>query len=199
MRTLSGPRLLGHLQSYRGISLLECLVVLCLVGILMTLATPGVQTLLDTTRTDTERRTLMALVQASRHAAANLNQPVVLCPEHADELDRCGKRNQWHGGAIAFTDANRNRQLDGNDVRVARIDQFQSRITFRAFRNRSYLGFMPTGLTDWQNGHFVLCPTDGDIRYARQLVLNYAGRAYFSKDEDGDGVDEDVRGKPLSC
>ena len=46
---------------------------------------------------------------------------------------------------------------------------------------------------------FCICPHEGQPGLARQLVLNVTGRTYPSRDSNGDGVHEDVRGRPLRC
>ena len=55
------------------------------------------------------------------------------------------------------------------------------------------------GYTHFQNGNFVYCPADGDLRYARQLVINVQGRARTSQDVDHDGFVEDRLGRHLTC
>jgi type IV fimbrial biogenesis protein FimT len=74
-----------------------------------------------------------------------------------------------------------------------------STVFWRSFRNRPYLVFQPTGLTDWQNGHFLFCPASGNARDARQVVLNPQGRLRQMTDRDGDGIVEDTSGRPVRC
>ena len=103
-------------------------------------------------------------------------------------------------GTVAFVDYNNNKQIDEQDKLLGSIAQLTNRVTWRSFRNRSYLKFVATGHTDWQNGHFKFCPEGTqDHALSRQLVLNAAGRLYFSRDEDGDGLHEDVQGNDLTC
>ena len=55
------------------------------------------------------------------------------------------------------------------------------------------------GFTNYQNGNFTYCPPDGDLRFARQLVINVQGRVRMGHDTDGDGIVEDRRGKDVRC
>mgnify|MGYP006160318647 CR=1 FL=1 len=121
---------------------------------------------------------------------------MILCP---GTKEACLARNQWHQGAIAFIDQNNNYQPDVDEVLIAVQNKLRNRVFWRSFRSRSYLRFKPSGFTVWQNGHFLLCPSNQDPSLARQMVLNAAGRLYFSKDENSDGIHEDVRGRPLAC
>ena len=57
----------------------------------------------------------------------------------------------------------------------------------------------PMGFTRDQNGNFTWCPGNGDVRLARQLIVNAAGRLREALDSDGDGVREGANGRPIGC
>lgn len=176
------------------------LIVLVVLGFLVSMAGPSFQPLVKKYQQGSVVNQFQAQLNLARHTAITKGVPVTVCPRHVSESERCGKRNMWHQGTFMFEDINRNRKLDGEDATVLSSPALKrTRIAWRAFRNRSYLQFNPSGITDWQNGHFLFCPVDADPVLNRQLVLNYAGRIYISKDADGDGIHEDVRGKPLEC
>lgn len=182
----------------RGFSLLELLVALSVAAALMFMALPAFNIFSARAHTESSRVVLARLVYTARHAAITRNRPVVLCP--GDE-NGCGARDTWHRGTVAFVDEDLDLIRDPSESRVAQVPALErSTVVWRAFRNRGYLKFMPSGYTDWQNGHFLICPEhETDTGLARQLVLNSAGRLYYSVDKDGDGVHEDVRGRPLQC
>ncbi len=180
-----------------GISLIEMLVVLGIVVILTRYAVFDAGNWIKRHEADAAMFEMRSAINAARHAAITLNQRVIVCPA-AGEL--CGPRDSWARGTLIFADPNRNRQRDDAEPLVAALPGFDhGSLIWRSFRNRSYLVFTPRGLTDWQNGHFRYCPGDGDLRWARQLVLNAAGRMYGSRDSDEDGIHEDARGEPLAC
>lgn len=137
-----------------------------------------------------------AAVHLARQTAIVMNMPVTFCPRGSEG---CGARDTWHEGAMVFVDFNQNRRIDENDHLVKTIPHLMPgiRVYWRSFRNRSYLRFTSSGLTDWQNGNFLICQRAA--QHARQLILNSAGRMYFSRDIDGDGVHEDARGRAISC
>ena len=180
----------------RGLTLIELLMTLAILALLLTMAIPSVVPWIERTHADADRHTFATIIQTSRSAAIQFGQAVTLCP---GSRRGCGTRNSWHLGTVAFTDRNGNRRRDEDDVLLASVADLSSRVIWRSFRNRSYLRFTPRGFTDWQNGHFLFCPQDGDPQQARQLVLNATGRLYFSQDEDRDGIHEDRRGRPLVC
>ncbi len=74
-----------------------------------------------------------------------------------------------------------------------------STLKWRAFRNRQYLQMTPSGFTNYQNGNFVYCSQDQDLRFARQIVLNMQGRVKKSYDRNNDGLVEDRYGRHLRC
>lgn len=182
----------------QGWSLIELVAALAISATLLGAAWFSTSLWIARVEREADRDQLATLINLSRAAAVNLNHPVILCP--GDLTSGCGARNTWHLGTIAFADANQDRSLDAGDITLASIPQLTSRIEWRSFRNRSYLKFRASGVTDWQNGHFKFCPLQpipgsGGL----QLVLNAAGRLYFSRDDDADGIHEDVQGRPLIC
>ena len=74
-----------------------------------------------------------------------------------------------------------------------------AQLSWRAFRNRSYLQFFARGYTAWQNGTFQYCPASQEARFSRAVIINVQGRVALSRDNDGDGIAEYANGDPLSC
>jgi type IV fimbrial biogenesis protein FimT len=183
---------------HRGLSIIELLVALAVTAVLAGYALFWSSDWVSEKDADARVRSFATAINLARQTAIMGNVPVTLCP--IDDSG-CGRRNAWHSGGIIFVDFNRNRRIDGNDYEVKRLPRLKpgTRVYWRSFRNRSYLRFTARGLTDWQNGHFLFCPDDGNAAHARMLVLNAAGRMYFSIDRDGDGVHEDARGRAIAC
>jgi Tfp pilus assembly protein FimT len=94
----------------------------------------------------------------------------------------------WNDDFMVFTDQNRNNQLDETDriVKHWQRNQRTTRIRWRGF-GPGYLRFRSSGAAA-ENGAFTVCPASGDVRLARQLVINRVGRAYISRDRNGDGI-----------
>ncbi len=171
---------------------------LAVAALLAGTALPAFVDLAADLRATTRMNAMLGAVQAMRHLAISRNAPVTLCPGQGP---RCLGANQWHQGATVFVDQNRNRRIDDSEFVALRLPPMNEgeRISWRSFRNRSYLLIRSSGLTDWQSGHFQYCPADGDPRFARQIILNAQGRARHAVDSDQDGVREDARGRPLTC
>ena len=127
----------------RGFTLVEALVVLAISAILVVTALPDMRALYQRYQIEAERAQFATLINAARHAAANLNQTVTLCP---GSNHICHGRNQWHHGAFIFTDLDRDRQKDPNEPVLGAVSDMTSRVRWRAFRNRTVLQFTSDGL-----------------------------------------------------
>jgi type IV fimbrial biogenesis protein FimT len=187
------------MQKSSGFTLPEILVALAVVGVMTGFALPAFQGVVERNRATAALNQLLGALQSARHAAVSLRTAVTVCP--ARDTVACGARDTWHDGTLIFADHNADGRRDSNEPVVRWLRGFDTgaRIYWRSFRNRSYLQIRPTGLTDWQNGNLLYCPANGDVRYAREVILNAQARARVAADRDLDGVAEDANGQPLRC
>jgi type IV fimbrial biogenesis protein FimT len=180
-----------------GRSLAELLVVLAIIGIMAGAAMPSMLPLIERARAAKAINTLMGAVQFTRQSAVMFGAPVTLCAS-SDGVS-CGRN--WQEGAIAFIDLGRAGRVDREDRVLRRFGPFAKGVSirWRSFGNRPYLQITPRGFTHHQPGHFQYCPPSADPRLARQIIVNWQGRARMARDRDGDGIRENARGKPLEC
>ena len=181
----------------KGYTLVEAVVVLAIVVITMGIVVPSYKDMAERNRAAAGINWLIRAVRITRATAITHNALTTLCP--TSDAQRCG--GNWHEQVMVFTDHNDDRAINGNDTLIALLPYpYQnSTIKWRAFRNRQYLQMTPTGYTNYQNGNFVYCPSSGDLRFARQIVLNMQGRFKKSYDRDNDGLVEDRYGDHLRC
>ena len=181
----------------KGMSLLELLVTLGILSVLLGLSMPDIKELVQSVSADTTLRKLATAIQLSKTTAITNRTTVTLC-RSADGL-KCG--GNWQDGVLIFTDRNRDRTINEDDrlVRHVTFPNSKGHIRFRAFQNKQYLQLTSLGVTHSQNGNFTYCPFSGDSRLARQLIVNRTARLRFAQDNDGDGIKEDSRGRPLNC
>jgi type IV fimbrial biogenesis protein FimT len=182
----------------RGFTLVELLVTVAVAAVCVHLSLPGMRAFVETQRAVAACNSIISTIALARATAILRRVPVTLCPRHGDQ---CGRGHHWRDGGLIFADLNRNGRIDTGEAVLGALPALPAGavLRWRSFRNRSHLTFLPTGLTAWQNGHFQYCPEDGDPRFARQLILNAAGRVRLARDADADGVVEDASGQPLSC
>ncbi len=181
-----------------GLTLVELLVTLLIASLLLGLGVPSTWRFVQQQRSTAALQQVLGGLAFARNSALTRNTTVTLCPAQGP---RCGSRDTWHNGSLVFQDRNANGLVDPNDDVLRHLSGWQhgGRLSWRAFRSRPYLQFTHRGFTNWQNGSFVYCPPTNDLRLARRVVLNAAGRAYRAYDRNGDGIDEGSRGRPLPC
>lgn len=182
-------------RSY-GFTLIELLVTITLAIILCSFAFSSFTSLLKRLEARNVAYGLQALVSASRNHALQLHQAITICGS-SDTL-HCD--NNWSRGVLLMVDGNRNGVLEGND-RILQFVEFnldQAKLTWRGFSgNRVTIESFGTSFAS--NGTFTYCRTDDDPIYRRQVIINRSGRARVSHDTNGDGIDEDSNGNPISC
>ncbi|GJM12316.1 MAG: hypothetical protein DHS20C12_07190 [Pseudohongiella sp.] len=185
------------MQKTRGLSLSEMLISLAVLSTLIGVALPDFRDLTQSISGDVSLRKLAKLVQLGKSAAIANGTTVTICRS----IDGKVCSGNWQDGAIAFTDSDRDRKINGNDSLIRRVSFPNSKgtIRFRAFQNKNYLQVSSLGVTHYQNGNFTYCPFSGDNKFARQMILNRTARLRFAQDSDGDGFREDSRGRPLNC
>ena len=184
------------MKNFNGVTLVELLTVVSIVSISIALASPSLNAFVQKNRITTQLNNLARAISLARGSAVTLNKVVTLC--RSTHLKQC--EGDWHLGMILFVDHNQDHIVNGKDYYLTKFEKFPKgdEIFWRAFRNKQYLQMSPLGFTRFQNGTFTYCPKEG-LEYARGIILNAAGRIRFTKDKDGDGIDEGASGKPLRC
>lgn len=104
--------------SCRGFTVIELMVVLAVSVILMAVAAPAFQPIVQANRTLTEMNTLTAAMRVARAEALRQGLPVTLCA--SSNGTACSGSNAWQNGWILFVDLDANRAVDTGD-RIVRV------------------------------------------------------------------------------
>jgi prepilin-type N-terminal cleavage/methylation domain-containing protein len=178
-----------------GFTLFELLVTLVIISFALAIAIPPLGQSLQKGAVFADSRELLHLVKLARQSAVFSSVRVVVCA--VDATKKCTR--DWSQNFLVFTDNNANNRLDSEEriVQYWQHDNPSTRIQWRGF-GPGFLRFKDSG-TAAENGAFTVCPADGNIHYARQLVINRVGRAYISRDQDGDGIVEYGDDKEPRC
>ncbi len=179
-----------------GMTLVEQLSVLAILSIL-TATSFASFSIFEHLRADSIARDVQQLVHYARSEALNKRRSVFVCPS----LDGSSCSRPWARQLIAYHDLNGDQVLDAGDkiIRALNLAPRKTQIKWRAFGNRLYVQFIPSGITNYHNGTFTLCPLNNDPLLARNVILNVAGRSYLGKDKNGNGVRESASGVDIAC
>ena len=179
----------------RGFTLLELLVTLVIISFALAISIPPLGQSLQKGAVFADTRELLHLVKLARQSAVFGSARVVVCA--VDASKNCTR--DWSRDFLVFTDFNANNRLDAEEriVHYWQHDNLGTRIQWRGF-GPGFLRFKESG-TAADNGAFTVCPADGNIYSARQLVINRVGRVYISRDKDGDGITEYGDNKQPIC
>lgn len=180
------------MRRQKGVSLIELLVGMAIMGIVLTIGLPSMNDMLVRSQVTAQVNELSAVIQFARHNAINEQATSVLCP--TTNFSTC--TNNWDDPKMVFTD------LDNNGIRGTGEDMLAG--AGNILENFNLTG--PAGNISFQgNGSvaspatLLLCHTDNQAKYARALTVSLQGRVKLSEDSNDDGVHEDNSGIALSC
>lgn len=168
------PKSLSDLQS--GVTLLELMVAIAVLGVLLTVAIPGFNQLLLNNRQVSATNEFIAGIQTARSTAITRNSRVTLCA--SDSLAGCDGVN-WSAGWIAFVDDNANQQLDGGEL-LLRAQEGADRMQISSDEFGLALSFGSNGRVlqpgvGNSSGQFMVCDSRGS-EYGKVIVLAASGR-----------------------
>jgi len=184
------------MYQHKGLTLLELMIVLSVLTILVSLASPSLNTLFRKQQVAGESNILFTLIYFARSEAIKRNTVVTICK--SDDATQCG--GDWTDGWIVFADVDKDGSRDVGDALISsgKIDENYT-LSWSAYGSSNYIRFTSNGLTLSQNGSFKLCPSDLDLRFARAVVISKTARVRLPKDSDGNGIYEDSANDDLTC
>jgi len=157
-------------DSCTGVTLVELLISVAVLGILLGVAAPSFSGLIARTQLVRHVNALSRTLYLARETAVYDERSVVVCKGNHG---RCHHDQSWSDGWFAFTDRDHDRRHD-SDEPVLLVQQpltDDTRIALHAFGSTNYIVYRPSGLTR-TNGTFTLC--EADRRQA--LVYSKTGR-----------------------
>jgi type IV fimbrial biogenesis protein FimT len=169
----------GH-RWWLGLSLVEVLVVVAVLGLLAATTLPLLSGFLDRLRLVTYNNDVLVHLAHARHEAIRRGHRVVMC-KSADGL-RCAQTGHWHQGWLVFVDPNNNAQLDSGEEVLRQQAALPPGWVVRGNTPVArYVSYHPIGLSlmvsgAFQAGTFTVCKTSAAAVQARQVVISSNGR-----------------------
>lgn len=158
----------------RGVSLLELLITLAIVGVVLSLGAPSLGDLTRETRLKMVRDRLLTHLMLARNHSVNHASSTVVCPLLNDA---CGGVDDWSNGWMVFENHNPEDKpvaLDPDDVLLAIHRGDPSHVQIGFHRKIAYIRYVNTGL-GWPNGTFRLCDTS-DEHSGDAIIVRANGR-----------------------
>lgn len=167
-----------------GVTLVELMVVLAVIGIVATLALPNIGTLMDRMGSRALRTELVSLLKQARYEAINAGSQVVVCP--LDGSDTCS--NDWDGDQIvAFVDLDSDRIKDARpssmtaswEQQLGTIENPRSEDLKHIFASRKFFAFDGRGMAAGGSfGSLIYCPDNTGNRFS--VVVSRTGRVRYN-------------------
>lgn len=162
-----------------GMSLIETMMVLVLLGILMGAAMPGMKQLLLAQQVRAGIHELSTDFALARMTAISRSRSVVVCPASGN---RCADDGDWSRGWMVFVDGDGNHVADNAaEVIVTRAARDDG-LLIGSSRGRPRLRYLPTGASYGSNLTVNIC---AQARLQAQVVVNNAGRTRVDRRGNG--------------
>ena len=175
-----------------GFTLIEALVTVSMLALFTALMMPSLHRVNPALNLEQRANALRSLIKQARTLAIAHDKRVFLCgaaPDAETSMDidsPCDLAGSWQHGVLVVIDQDGDEEPSTGDVLTLYqpADNRESVLSWRGFRGKNRVDFLPNGMTHWQNGRFTLCAV-GDKTLRRDVVINAAGRSYISRDHAG--------------
>lgn len=155
-----------------GFTLWELLIVLILLGVMLLLASPSWQPMLQRNQVDSIVNPLASAIRFSRRSAITSDQDVALCG--SSDQKTCD--GSWNAGRLVITES-------GQVLRRSGALPSAYQLFWRSsFSRNDRLVFTPEGFTNGQQGSFYVCSHESPTLSGKIVVVAYTGRLRFSQD-----------------
>lgn len=183
-------------RSFLGFTLIELLIALAIISIALSL-TVGSFPMIERYNVEHNARNVVNAVMYSRSLAIKEGNSVFLCP--SKNSSTCDKT--WSNKILVYKNNNSDKTFDQGDdlLQVYSLESDAILIRWGSFQRKDYLEFRANGMSNYQNGTFTVCHTNRDTTTAIPIIINVAGRPYFGRDKNNDGIREYSSGKPVKC
>lgn len=178
----------------QGLTLIELLVAIAIVGVLMGIAIPAFGRVIANVRADAVVHRLLTELAFARSEAITRRRQVTIC--RTLNYRDCIFWGAWSVGAMTFEDRNRDGERNALEpvLRVIAAADYGD-LRLLGSNHRRIIGFRSDGRSAGTNMTLRLC--DRDLNPKRLLVINTGGRVRISRAVDGST--QRCAGEPLAA
>ena len=169
----------------QGFTLVELMIVLAIAAVLMALAAPSFNRIIQENSTRTQASRVVTSMNAARSSAVKNNTPVSVCENSSSIQDQCtASPSNSLSGWLVFTDINEDQDVDTDDIIVQVYDGLPSSYYVKDFTSLTYF---PDGTTSLGSDETILiCPPDREEKYAWSISITTVGRPTMTRPAAGD-------------
>lgn len=161
-------RCLPRRTACAGVTLIQALVTMAVLGILTGMALPALQQTRDRQQADSLRMQLASALATARNTAITERRRITVCP--TDDGVHCGR--DWSRGWMLHRATTPSAQDPGQDPILVQL-QTRSRLSARGSQHKPTLQFRPDGQLNGSNQSVIFC-LDGS--YQGKVVVSRQGR-----------------------
>lgn len=181
----------------RGFTLIELMISIVIMGILFAVLFPSFRDSNERGSVNAKRKEIRAAMSQARNIATDRRVTVTVCS--SSNQTSCDG-TAWKNGWIVWADMNGNGTLDSGEILSVR-QAFNDPTTMTGttvYFDKSGASVTSTG-TAAADAEFKLCPKSARASYAHGIVVMASGVVRYSRDSNGDGIDEDKSGAAYTC
>ncbi|WP_279247245.1 GspH/FimT family pseudopilin [Candidatus Litorirhabdus singularis] len=168
------------LSKNRGLTLMEMMVTLMILGLIATLGAPNLSEFIEDNRLNAAVGDLVSSIQAGRAEAVGRNAYVTLCKKNAGST-ACVAGGGWQQGWITFVDVDGDGVIDAGDGDeiVAIHDALLGSVTLHGTAGvANLITFRPSGQTSIITMQAIIaCDSRGFVSDSKGMVISIMGRA----------------------
>lgn len=166
------------MRPQHGITLVESLVAVAIVGVMSALAIPAFHGVIEQNRAAVVAERMHIEIVQARNAAVFRRRQVVMC--RTVDFRSCHYSGVWSDGTMTFEDRNYDQDLSPGEpvLSVQQASDFEGLHMVGSAR-RPVIGFRPDGRSAGSNQTLRLCAKSLDAM--RLLIVNVGGRTRVSK------------------
>jgi type IV fimbrial biogenesis protein FimT len=152
-----------------GITLIELLMAIAVLGVLLGVAMPAFSGAAEATRATSARTALMGSFLAALNGATIANARTDLCP--SSDGNTCLDSTDWSNGWIAFVDADGDRERQSGEQILSQQPALAGKVRLHSTAGRTRIEVQASGSVAGSNVTFTLCDGRG-ASHAKSLVLS---------------------------
>lgn len=171
-----------YCHSKNGFTLVELIITLCIITIILVIATPSFINQLKHWESRQTRKNIENTVRIAKAESLIHHQNVIMCPANKQLI--CHK--EATDLLLVFIDQDKNNLFDSETNKLLlrlSLDLDYGKIHLRASQRNHFKFFGDTGLPRGHFGHIKYCPTDKEAKFTYLVSLNSQGVTRFKPKE----------------